>query len=664
MRQTLRCRLSACRYVFKAHSEPPILWFYASDLPNKKPFEPNYNRGNREPKKFIPFSKNDSKRLERFYQLMKSKDGESPSFKSIPVNEDYLFEVDLNRKEVKPTYWEGPVYEVRRGLWFNSDHMPLRDELANELEHYFQTMQAKKSNHKGIEESPNQHAGHRDVFKLSPEHKEGKLVLFTDEKTAFLLPELYGGRLQLNWLRSNLAQAVQFGAAKVTRGHSTEGSITDIARKNIEKEVQDTTKSLGKITDLISWELFGFMSGINPLASSQADDNSEVMKREMETDYKGEDDTEKEVKSNHRPIDHLVFCVHGIGQNLGKKYQYVNFAHTVNLLRANMKKLYSESDKLKNFNKDNNFDDWEHNCRTQVIPITWRHKIGFNTDDADINTEDPSLPTLNDLTLDGVKPLRKVLGDVVLDLLLYGEYHYKYKIRMEVVKQLNDLYNLYCSRNPDFDGQVHIIGHSLGSLIVFDILSNPNRYPLDFEVQSYFSIGSPVGVFKLIQKTKIAPYNGKDKSEAVDKPRCQNFYNIFHVCDPVAYRVEPLVDRNMSSFQPAYVPHWTNSDLAAKVFELGGALMSSESKGESANVGSLTARQVSLLTQLNYAGRIDYSFTPNFLEVDLISAIRAHVSYFEEMDMAGFVLKELLSKHHRANGKLLARKGGSVKNDR
>lgn len=36
----------------------------------------------------------------------------------IPVNEDYLFDVDIQDRELAPAYWLGPVYEVRRGTWF------------------------------------------------------------------------------------------------------------------------------------------------------------------------------------------------------------------------------------------------------------------------------------------------------------------------------------------------------------------------------------------------------------------------------------------------------------------------------------------------------------------------------------------------------------------
>lgn len=34
------------------------------------------------------------------------------------------------------------------------------------------------------------------------------------------------------------------------------------------------------------------------------------------------------------------------------------------------------------------------------------------------------------------------------------------------------MYRLFCSRNPGYNGKVALAGHSLGSLILFDILSH------------------------------------------------------------------------------------------------------------------------------------------------------------------------------------------------
>ena len=55
----------------------------------------------------------------------------------VPVNEDYLFDVDIELRELAPAYWLGPIYEVRRGTWFYSDgssSRPCDENLAMQLE--------------------------------------------------------------------------------------------------------------------------------------------------------------------------------------------------------------------------------------------------------------------------------------------------------------------------------------------------------------------------------------------------------------------------------------------------------------------------------------------------------------------------------------------------
>jgi hypothetical protein len=55
----------------------------------------------------------------------------------VPVNEDFLFDVDIEDRELSPVYWLGPIYEVRRGSWFYQEGSTLRpceENLAAQLE--------------------------------------------------------------------------------------------------------------------------------------------------------------------------------------------------------------------------------------------------------------------------------------------------------------------------------------------------------------------------------------------------------------------------------------------------------------------------------------------------------------------------------------------------
>lgn len=41
---------------------------------------------------------------------------------------------------------------------------------------------------------------------------------------------------------------------------------------------------------------------------------------------------------------------------------------------------------------------------------------------------------------------------------------------------------------------------------------------------------------------------------------CKRFYNIFHWSDPVAYRMEPLLERGYSKVEPVLIPPYGGVD--------------------------------------------------------------------------------------------------------
>lgn len=90
------------------------------------------------PKKFSAFSTSDSRRTEARYQklleavedkhdslgdshqrpLKRSKSNRSSTLSEphrahtrVAVNEDYLFDLDIEERELAPVYWLGPIYE-------------------------------------------------------------------------------------------------------------------------------------------------------------------------------------------------------------------------------------------------------------------------------------------------------------------------------------------------------------------------------------------------------------------------------------------------------------------------------------------------------------------------------------------------------------------------
>ena len=131
-------RASTCfRNLFVRLHHTYVPWFYAIDIPNSKPYLPTYKTF-QSPQKFKPFSNDDSNRLEKASKHQESR--------PVLVNEDYLFKVDLSQMELSPTYWEGPTYQVRRGIWFDSSNQPLSSDLTLEIEGLYKEVKFDKNN--------------------------------------------------------------------------------------------------------------------------------------------------------------------------------------------------------------------------------------------------------------------------------------------------------------------------------------------------------------------------------------------------------------------------------------------------------------------------------------------------------------------------------------
>ena len=74
-------------------------------------------------------------------------------------------------------------------------------------------------------------------------------------------------------------------------------------------------------------------------------------------------------------------------------------------------------------------------------------------------------------------------------------------------------------------------------------------YPkLDFSVKSFFALGSPIALFHAVRG--ISELGSNFKLPVTDK-----FFNIFHPYDPVAYRMESLINKEYANLRPVTIPH-------------------------------------------------------------------------------------------------------------
>ncbi|KAF8790218.1 SEC23-interacting protein like [Argiope bruennichi] len=155
-------------------------------------------------------------------------------------------------------------------------------------------------------------------------------------------------------------------------------------------------------------------------------------------------------------IDHLVFIVQGIGSFCDLRFRTVS--QCVDGFRDIANKLIATHFK--------NEVDQGLVGRVEFLPVAWHAKL--HTSDVGLDRR------MQKVTLPSIPKLRHFTNDTLIDILLYSTPSYCQSIIDTVACELNNLYELFLSRNPNFSGQVFVAGHSLGSLILFDILANQN----------------------------------------------------------------------------------------------------------------------------------------------------------------------------------------------
>ena len=619
----------------------------------------------------------------------------------VPVNEDFLFDVDVEKRELAPTYWLGPIYDVRRGSWFYQEGSTLRpcdENLAIQLEEGYLRLtpwryapestppsdtkpkprpvsmsQADADNVDGANES-------KPVKKISSDDLQGKhreensnaqptvttrfqlqtqrlfgqymnsVVTYQDATVAWILTDDFLSRMS-STVYQRFAGGGHLGGVKVVRGYAEANKgkdsraerdvspgkldppLNNSERRSLSPKPDDDAKADqdADTTDpdseprllQLERQMSSFISSPEP--EDPAKEEEAVRKRdenEIQEDYKDADGADQA-----REIEHLILVTHGIGQRLGLRMESINFIHDVNVLRKTLKGVYAKSPDLQALN--NEVDRLPKNCRVQVLPVVWRHLLDFpkqsfkqnnkEQDLTDVDTfgEDEKYPSLDDITVDGVPAIRNLITDLALDILLY-QSAYREHIASIVQRECNRIYELFLQRNPNFNGKVSMIGHSLGSAIIFDILCRqketnqtptgrvrnikgrsrrsdtsvgqdpPSELALDFEVEELYCLGSPVGLFQMLKGRRVAGRKSSDVMPArspmdpdalddpflgpaaakssknsdsdilsvtVSSPKCQQLFNIFHPADPISYRMEPLISPAMSTLKPQPLPY-------------------------------------------------------------------------------------------------------------
>lgn len=656
-------------------------------------------------KKYTPFAAEDNRSIEAAYQkeleVLEDKDqalletrprGRSASETvdaseagvrqlkrsgvKVPVNEDFLFDVDIDNRELAPVYWLGPIYDVRRGTWFYQEGSTLRscdENLAAQLEEGYlkakpwlypirekQTIESKdaatpqNSSQKSTAtpsssvvasvaaalssatsgssatggDAPDKSKPRSSTTTITFQPESHRLfgqymthvATYQDATTAWLSTDG-----MLSWVTSTMYERFSGGGymsgVKVVRGYTEtkkakddkpndgsakeEKKATDDAEDKRLKALKRRSAPAGTMKasdgggagDPTSWDteshaitdkdksddshdgianamqrrsthlkrqLSTLIGSDGRNSEQEAEDLRRLAEEEIQDDYNAQ-----KGETQGREIEHLVLVTHGIGQLLGLRMESLNFIHDVNMLRKTLKAVYSASPELRAINSE--LPEGPGNCRIQVLPVCWRHLLDFprrksvsrkqGQDLGVINDdEDEELyPALEDITIEGMAFARSLISDLALDILLY-QSAYREEISEIVLSESNRIHSLFLERNPGFKGTVHVIGHSLGSAIMFDILcrqnekqtakttssyaeNNPLRIcppvpkagkkradfvddddvasltdqkhlDFNFDVENFYCLGSPIGLFQMLKgRTIAARHQPKPPSE-------------------------------------------------------------------------------------------------------------------------------------------------------
>lgn len=173
------------------------------------------------------------------------------------------------------------------------------------------------------------------------------------------------------------------------------------------------------------------------------------------------------------------------------------------------------------------------------------------------------------------------------------------------INAANAVYNDFMKSEDGkgFNGQVCIVGDSMGSVLAYDALcrtlqyqsrhdsensildteitipndanehylnkqhlqapiprrrsssTSDNQVKLEFETSDFFTFGSPLSL--ILASRKISD----DKSRDIIKPPVQQVFNLFHSTDPVASRLEPLLSARFTNLPPINVARYAKYPL-------------------------------------------------------------------------------------------------------
>lgn len=427
-------------------------------------------------------------------------------------------------------------------------------------------------------------------------------------------------------------------------------------------------------------------------------------------------------------IEHLVLIVHGIGEML----------RSIDVFGLSLPNLSSIVDCCAYLRKnhlevqDAHFDEMYPSAderarsatgRVEYLPVEWHEAFSILSQRLrpsqvnDMPQRKAPHVMLKDITLRTIPNLRDFANDTLMDVLYFMSPEHHDIIIDVVTNEMNVVVDKF-RRLSGFNGRISVIGHSLGSIVAWDILANQlprglrcvasdesfdtvsgsyspalnidrrcpfgnapevtksplashsDYPPLDFEVDNFFLLGSPVAVFLMIRNQR------KPLSDDFFLKGCRRVFNIYHPYDPVAYRIEPCIDPRNADIEATIMKHWNGGfrvqyqtkrlwrklvdttwkaqHSVVEMFEASMAGMGlvdtavddneDDDDTSASDTSSDDIRSHRVVTgQLNQGRRVDYMMQEREIENanEYVAALAAHSSYWTEKDLSLFVARQI-----------------------
>ncbi|KAK4472836.1 hypothetical protein MN116_004051 [Schistosoma mekongi] len=460
-----------------------VRWFYR-DVNNKR---------------WLPFNGYDSINLESNYRIhlvCKNErlhnptaftlyNSEVPTGHKVSVRGG-LYEADLDKRCCVPTYWradEKHPTRILRGTWFREGHNgtlePFDNELmAERLEAEYVTWYLKKNHDIMNTDKPSYSCSSvfTKIDATSTFHSSGSSSVLQNTDT-----------IHADESSTESSQPTHFDDKDLTNG--TESDSDDVCGSSLLKK--RTPCQTIQFTDChVDW--YGENEFYLYYESTSLYIRQKLGMQKVGTRLCRGFSEEAQKEDKIPDITHLCFVIHGIGQKMG-----------INLILNNCNELRDTCDKI----KTRYFPHLDkQNKRVEFLPVEWRTVLQLDGD------------TVESITPVHLRGFRTVLNSSAMDVMYYTSPLYRAEIISSLKSELNRLYDMFRRLNPNFEshgGKVSIIAHSLGCVLVYDLITGWN-YPSDNDPLTEILLNKSTGQNTFLNSVSKLSDN-KDKVLSNDK---------------------------------------------------------------------------------------------------------------------------------------------------